>query len=116
MAIEQTVTIPVVETCVSDTYQVEVTVTDKLTRQTASAELSWSQAHDLLDELQARIGEATSAYWEDQEQRPVMIHGFDTFRCPECVAGKCGNCDGSAWDTVMDRPTTCGCDHGAVAA
>ncbi|MEV8269128.1 histone-like nucleoid-structuring protein Lsr2 [Microbacterium oleivorans] len=31
--------------------------------------------------------------------------------CPECVAGKHGNCDGTAWDLAEDQPTTCSCTH-----
>jgi hypothetical protein len=27
--------------------------------------------------------------------------------CPECKQGKCGNCDGRAWDGEKDEPTTC---------
>lgn len=29
--------------------------------------------------------------------------------CPECVAGKHYNCDGSAWDDELDEVTTCEC-------
>lgn len=29
--------------------------------------------------------------------------------CPECRAGKPPNCDGQAWDTTADAPTTCTC-------
>lgn len=29
--------------------------------------------------------------------------------CPECGAGKCGNCNGEAWDTTADEPTHCPC-------
>lgn len=29
--------------------------------------------------------------------------------CPECEAGKCGNCDGDAWDKVNDTPAVCPC-------
>lgn len=29
--------------------------------------------------------------------------------CPECAAGKHGNCDGSAWDFLTDEPTSCPC-------
>lgn len=39
-----------------------------------------------------------------------------TWICPECKAGKHGNCDGTAWDDDKDDFTTCGCDHGAEAA
>lgn len=31
--------------------------------------------------------------------------------CPECVAGKHDNCDGTAWDTEKDEETVCGCEH-----
>jgi len=31
--------------------------------------------------------------------------------CPECVAGKHGNCNGQAWDREKDEPTTCACGH-----
>lgn len=37
-----------------------------------------------------------------------------TTACPECQAGKCGNCDGTSWDARADEPTTCPCsllDH-----
>lgn len=37
--------------------------------------------------------------------------------CPECTAGKHGNCSGDAWDDEEDRPTICDCyeadHHGA---
>lgn len=29
--------------------------------------------------------------------------------CPECAAGKCGNCDGRAWDFTKDEPVICVC-------
>jgi len=29
--------------------------------------------------------------------------------CPECLAGKHGNCDGRAWDQAEDRYTRCPC-------
>lgn len=29
--------------------------------------------------------------------------------CPECRAGKHGNCDGSAWDDELDMLTECAC-------
>jgi hypothetical protein len=29
--------------------------------------------------------------------------------CPECLAGKCGNCDGQAWDDATDEPAPCAC-------
>lgn len=31
--------------------------------------------------------------------------------CPECVAGKHGNCNGQAWDMEKDEPTACECGH-----
>lgn len=33
-----------------------------------------------------------------------------SFVCPECRAGKHGNCDGYAWDDQLDEPTACSCD------
>lgn len=29
--------------------------------------------------------------------------------CPECLAGKCGNCNGETWDIRYDAPTDCPC-------
>jgi hypothetical protein len=29
--------------------------------------------------------------------------------CPECIAGKCGNCDGSSWDHAGEQPAPCPC-------
>lgn len=29
--------------------------------------------------------------------------------CPECVQGKHGNCDGTAWDDERDCLTICSC-------
>lgn len=31
--------------------------------------------------------------------------------CPECRAGKCRNCDGTAWGIEADEPTTCACEY-----
>jgi hypothetical protein len=29
--------------------------------------------------------------------------------CPECVQGKCRNCDGTSWDQAADAPGPCPC-------
>ena len=29
--------------------------------------------------------------------------------CPECGAGKCGNCDGTSWDNSRDQAIDCPC-------
>lgn len=29
--------------------------------------------------------------------------------CPECSAGKHGNCNGDAWDDTTDQPAACAC-------
>lgn len=29
--------------------------------------------------------------------------------CPECLAGKCRNCNGEAWDHAADEPAPCAC-------
>ena len=39
-------------------------------------------------------------YYSSDEARP---------RCPECVQGKHGNCDGTAYDDVVDEIVECGC-------
>ncbi len=31
--------------------------------------------------------------------------------CPECAAGKCHNCDSTAWDFETDEPCACSCTH-----
>jgi len=31
--------------------------------------------------------------------------------CPECAAGKHGNCDGRSWDLIADQPAPCPCAH-----
>ena len=31
--------------------------------------------------------------------------------CPECVSGKCQNCNGVAWDDKADATTPCECEH-----
>ena len=49
--------------------------------------------HDPLDQPLHRTG-----------PRPVL--------CPECAAGKCPNCDGTALDPVTDTIVRCTCDHG----
>lgn len=76
MAIERQQTVTAVDTAVSDSYQVEMTVRDDLTGQSATVSLSWSETQDLVDELLARNGEAVSAFWEDRG-RPAFEHGFD---------------------------------------
>lgn len=99
MAIERQQTITAVDTEVSDAYQVEMTVRDDLTGQSATVSLSWSETQDLVDELLARNGEAVSAFWEDQG-RTLAVHGFDlNLReaiCRDCFEGKHGACIGSA--------------------
>lgn len=34
---------------------------------------------------------------------------YDPQPCPECAVLKCGNCDGSTWDVLHDRPAPCPC-------
>jgi len=41
-----------------------------------------------------------SAEPDTDEERPV---------CPECVAGKHGNCTSQAWSDITDTPTHCRC-------
>ena len=118
MAIEEQQTITLASTEVSDAYQVELTVRDSLSGTVATVSLSWSQTQDLVDELLKTNADAVSAFWEDRAQQSGVVHAFDQGvpRCPECVAGKCRNCDGTAWDGAVDKLTQCGSAHGPVAA
>lgn len=38
----------------------------------------------------------------------MSVHD-DEATCPECAAGKHGNCDGTALDSLTDRLTECRC-------
>lgn len=42
---------------------------------------------------------------------PLATSGPRDVWCPECVAGKCPNCDGRALDPVTDQITDCTCPH-----
>lgn len=98
MSIEAEVTVELARVEVSDAYQVELTVRDTMTGDEATVSLSWSQTHDLMDELQAAVGEATSAFWEDREKPMGGSFGFDLTPaiCRDCGEGKHGACTGSA--------------------
>lgn len=51
-------------------------------------------------------------YATEAEQRAARADANHALPCcPECRDGKHGNCDGTAWDNVRDRPTDCRCDH-----
>ena len=41
-------------------------------------------------------------------EKPRIARDF-VGACPECVAGKHGNCDGTTWDDVADAPADCPC-------
>lgn len=43
--------------------------------------------------------------------RPIvsLTVSRDPILCPECRAGKHGNCDGNAWDFDKDSPAHCEC-------
>lgn len=62
----------------------------------------------------------TIVYWSDDHQRfiHVMVALEPEARrtvadywatCPECAVGKCGNCNGQAWDDETDAPIACPC-------
>lgn len=40
----------------------------------------------------------------------TTFQGLGPLPCPECVVGKCANCDGRAWDTLADCYTVCPCN------
>jgi hypothetical protein len=41
--------------------------------------------------------------------RSAQLDGQPLHDCPECVQGKCRNCDGTTWDVVADEPAPCPC-------
>lgn len=41
--------------------------------------------------------------------RVVTSNKVEAMLCPECRAGKCGNCDGTTWNEVLDQPDFCQC-------
>lgn len=98
MSIEAQKTITLASAEVSDEYQVELTVRDDLTYETATVSLTWSQTQDLVDELLAAQADAVAAFSEDQARRPIAAHGFDrdAVICRDCSEGKHGACIGSA--------------------
>lgn len=62
--------------------------------------------------------ETVERWWHDETGRPecpgpTADPGGNTIEelqtCPECRAGKCGNCDGGAWDRAEDKPCDCRC-------
>lgn len=75
MAIETEITVTLVEVEVSDVYQVEVTVHDPLTHQTATVSLDWDQTLTLIDDLTKARAAAESLLWEDRGR--TAGHGFD---------------------------------------
>lgn len=76
MAIETEVTVTLAAVDVGDDYNVEVTVTDPLSRGSATISLTWAQAVRFADELLGAVGDATVAVREDS--RPGVLHGFET--------------------------------------
>jgi polyhydroxyalkanoate synthesis regulator phasin len=124
MSIEQTRTVEVLSVEVLDDYTIGIKVEDLQTHTVATVALSAEEAQQHVDEVLARISEATSKFWEDREaQGALMItHRFDLPRrtdrvvlCPACRAEKCNTCDGRAVDE-WDRIVQCGCSHSKVVA
>lgn len=116
MSITIQVELPIVDVEVTDEYAVAVTVTDPLTRQTATVELDQEKTGELIGMLQASKAKAMSAFWEDRGGLPNRpAHGFDTEMPmhPECRAGKCSNCDGVA---LNGRDEWVSCTHACHSA
>ncbi|UGS27600.1 hypothetical protein K8F61_05270 [Microbacterium resistens] len=84
---------------VTDDCRVEAEMRKR--RQTLTA----SQARQFAAELVRAAGEAESAAAE--LVRPVAVARFDVEHVhPECIAGKCGNCDGEVL-TLTDEWVPC---------
>jgi hypothetical protein len=73
------------------------------------------EPHPAVGELWTREAERASLVESSAAELHVQWPSHDPVRpvpaCPECAAGKHGNCDGIAWDFVADEPTACPCDH-----
>ncbi|ALJ20396.1 hypothetical protein [Microbacterium sp. No. 7] len=108
MSIETEIVVTIATVDVADDYRIEVTVTDiDHWGLESTVALTWGQAEQLIGELQRALVDAEAALRED---RPESVsHGFDADGPvhPECVAGKCGNCDGQVL-TVHDTWAPCG--------
>jgi hypothetical protein len=60
------------------------------------------------DELEAGVAEHRVSAAERAVADEMVRIAIAT--CPECAAGKHGNCDGTAWDDAADRVTSCACE------
>lgn len=59
----------------------------------------------------ASLAEVTHHYEQvppDAETVPSEVTVVESV-CPECQQGKCGNCEGQAWDAAADAPGPCRC-------
>jgi phage recombination protein Bet len=63
-------------------------------------ELSKSEASHVIEQFTALV----------EAQAPATVVEAV---CPECQQGKCGNCEGQAWDNDADAPTDCRCPNEA---
>lgn len=128
--ITEDITLEVAEAQVSDLCQVELWVGDLRRHRTAA--LTPTQARALAAELIRAAGEAERAAEELRHEHepaafdygvlinPLTIEGSfiipERYVHPECVAGKCGNCDGetmAADDSMVPCEHHC---HGKAAA
>ena len=103
--ITENITRDVAEAQVSDDCNVELWVAEL--RKNRVATLTPTQAHMLAAELVAAAERA-----DDAAEELRHIHepaAFDVLNVhPECVAGKCGNCDG---ETMADDDSMVPCEH-----
>ena len=61
---------------------------------------------------QATAGAGLHRALHESVTEPLATTGPRPVLCPECAAGKCPNCDGTALDPVTDTIVPCTCDHG----
>ncbi|MGX9346625.1 DUF4326 domain-containing protein [Microbacterium sp. KNMS] len=70
-----------------------------------------------VEDIQAELAGKNLACWCPLDQpchADVLLElANPQHLCPECKAGKHGNCDGTAWDDDADTLTTCTCTHEA---
>jgi hypothetical protein len=73
----------------------------------------WFNEPMRLDLITDLLGATNEVVFMDMVKIPNPTAELHRVRdCPECAAGKHGNCDGSAWCTVCDHPEACPCYQG----
>ena len=68
--------------------------------------LCYEDEHTLNDDLDHEHGPAQDVRCDLCRSPQATSSGRP---CPECASGRCGLCDGTAWDELTDEPCACTC-------